>query len=208
MSDERREQQPIRSEDPSLSPEANRQLTEELREAVGRDAVEVPAGTRLATEERRAEHGSVATALAGHRVALGLSFLVLLTVGVAISLATGSWWALVAALAVHALGTLIVAGGAVQMTTETEHVSPGLAARLEDEGVADPDRAFSGLVEDVARADEGSPKPAKDNQRTVDADQDPGTAAAEQRSATTPSSPPSKPVPGPDGWRRDDAEKG
>ncbi|HEY4279659.1 MAG TPA: hypothetical protein VGM91_15650 [Conexibacter sp.] len=33
---------PVRSEDPTLSPEANRLLTEELREVVGSDEVELP----------------------------------------------------------------------------------------------------------------------------------------------------------------------
>ncbi len=33
----------VRSEDPELTPEANRLLTEDLREVVGRDEVEGPA---------------------------------------------------------------------------------------------------------------------------------------------------------------------
>jgi hypothetical protein len=199
----RRETRPVRSEDPSLSPETNRQLTDELRDALGTDSVEVQRDEQLATDGRRGTHGGAATGLATNRVALGLSFLILLVVGVAISLATGSWWALVAALAVHAIGTSIVAFGAIQMTTEVERVSPSLAARMEDEGVADPDRAFTEMVEGVSRADEGTGEPAKANERTTPTEQDPGTATSEQRSATTPSSGESEPVPGKDAWRED-----
>jgi len=201
MSDDRPEREPIRSEDPSLSPETNRMLTDELREAVGDDAVEVRPGAQLPTGERRGGRGGAFATLATHRVAVGLSFLVLLVVGVIVSLATGSWWALAAALAVHALGTLVVLAGAIQITTEPEHVSPGLAARLEDEGVPDPDRAFSDMVEGVAQADAAGEGPEKANRRTVDANDDPAAAASEQRSATTPSGEPSEPVPGPDRWR-------
>ncbi|HWC26391.1 MAG TPA: hypothetical protein VG474_07395, partial [Solirubrobacteraceae bacterium] len=41
-SSRRTQRRPVRSEDPSLSPEANELLTHELREAIGSDEVEVP----------------------------------------------------------------------------------------------------------------------------------------------------------------------
>lgn len=65
------------------------------------------------------------------------------------ALLTHSWWALVAACAVHATGTLLAAGGAFELMMRGEHVSPEVAAQLEEEGVADPDRVLTELVRDV-----------------------------------------------------------
>lgn len=88
--------------------------------------------------------------LAANATVLLFTFLALVVVGVIVSLATGSWWALVDAVGVHALGTLIAAASAIGLTTEVEHVDPGTAARLEDEGVVDSDRLMTELVEDFA----------------------------------------------------------
>ncbi len=44
-SNEPLDEREVRSDDPSLSPEANRLLTRELRAAVGADWVRVPTGT-------------------------------------------------------------------------------------------------------------------------------------------------------------------
>ena len=43
----------------------------------------------------------------------------------------------------------------LRMTTETEHPSPDVSARLEDEGVADPDEFLTGLVHDVKDREHG-----------------------------------------------------
>jgi hypothetical protein len=172
-----------------LSPRARRLLEGELREAVGEERAEAVDPARSGPRP----HGGMAAELAAHRVALGLTFLILLTVGVVLSLSLGSWWLLAAALGVHALGTLIVLGGTLQLTTETEHVSPAVAARLEEEGVVDPDRALTELAEEAAGGPQG-----RRNERSTTADEDPARAASEQRRTTTPSADPSRPVPGPD----------
>jgi hypothetical protein len=78
-------------------------------------------------------------------------------VGAVIALSTGSWWALVVAVGVHAVGTMVVASGAIQLTTQIEHASPQTTARLEEEGVADPDRVLSDLVEEYTGEAESSP---------------------------------------------------
>jgi energy-converting hydrogenase Eha subunit C len=136
----------VKSEDPSLSTEANRVLSEEAREAVGSDRARVPAGTSRAHEETGGASSTLGATLASNRPLLIISFFTLLTVGVIVSLATDSWWALAAALVVHFVGTVIVVGATAQMSTETEHVSPAAAARLEEEGVPDPDQRLSELV--------------------------------------------------------------
>ena len=184
----------MRSEDPSLSPEANRLLTEELREVVGQEEVEVPAGTPRRTAEARGGHSRFVATLTTHRQILVVSLLAALVIGGIVALATGAWWAVVVALGLHALGTMLAATAAVQLTTEVEHVAPETAARLEDEGVADPDRALTDLVEDFAGAQRAGGAAevisSGNNERTVHALDDPARAAVEQRTAMTPQSEP------------------
>jgi hypothetical protein len=190
----RTEEREVRSDNPDLSPEANRLLTEELREAVGSDRVRVPAGSPQPGADRERPRSTLTTTLASNRLIVAVTFFAAVVVGVAVSLATGSWWAVVAAVGVHALGTVVVATVAIQLTTETEHASPEVAARLEEEGVADPDRVLSDLVEDF------SPAPTRSqtadvvstgaNERTVRPEEEPARATAEQRTAMTPSSGP------------------
>src|SRR4051812_37339831 len=129
------ERRVVRSEDPSLSPEANRLLTEELRHAVGRDSVDVPAGTPRRTTERRGGRSPIVANLATHRQIVVVSQLAALVIGAIVAFATGAWWAVVVALGLHALGTMLTATAAVQLTTEVEHVAPETAARLEEQGV-------------------------------------------------------------------------
>lgn len=173
MAEPRSVRRTVRSDDPSLSDEANRLLTEELRRAVGSDEVEVPADALDRSSERHGAHGTIVTSLIANGTVLLFTFLALVVVGTIVSLATGSWWALAIAVGVHALGTMITAGSAVALTTEVEHVDPSTAARLEDEGVPDPDRVLTKLVEDY-RGGTRAPGAAD--------------ATSEQRRAMTPSS--------------------
>lgn len=146
---ERTEQRFVRSEDPSLTPEANRLLTRELREVIGAETVAVRGGTPA---HARA-HGTrrpLAAHLVANRQILLITLATAIVVGVFLSLVTGSWWALVAAVAIHALATTAVAGGVIRLAALTEHVSPAVAARLEAEGVADPDRVLTRLVEEFS----------------------------------------------------------
>jgi hypothetical protein len=182
---ERRE---VRAADTSLSPEANRVLTDELRQVVGSDAVEVPGRRPHVERERHGGRTGVAVLLAENRLVVAMTLLAALVVGAIVSLATGSWWFLPLALGFHALGTIVVLMVVLAMTTETEHLSPSAAARLEDEGVSDPDRVFNDLVEEFAPADR------RGDERATAAHDDPAQAAAEQRSSVTPSQEPSRPV--------------
>jgi hypothetical protein len=186
------ERRAVRSDDPSLSPRANQLLTKELQEALGTDEVTVP---KDEPDRRRDEHATsspVAATLASNRAILIVTFLAAIVIGGIVALVTGQYWAVVVALALHAIGTLIVAAGAIQLTTETEHVDPTVAARLEEEGVADPDRVLSELVEDFAGAREArgvaEVVSSGHNERTTAPDDDRPRAAVEQRTALTPSS--------------------
>lgn len=190
-----RERRFVRSEDPSLSPEANRLLTEELQAVVGTDEVDVAPETAHREREQHATGTPERAALVNTRLVLAVTFFVMLSVGVVWSLATHSWWALVAALGIHAIGTLAVAGAALQIATEVEHVSPDVAARLEDEGVSDPDRVLTDLVEEYAGA-RGAHGVAEvvssgHNERATSVDDDRARATVEQESALSPTGAPS-----------------
>jgi hypothetical protein len=188
------ERRPVRSEDPNLSPEANRLLTGELREAVGRDEVEVPAGTPRRTAESPGRRSPIRATIATHRQIGVVSLLAALVIGAIVAFATGAWWAVVVALGLHALGTMLTATAAVHLTTEVEHVAPATAARLEEEGVANPDRVLTDLVADFAGAQRAGGTPevisSGNNVRTVHATDDPARATVEQRTAMTPQSEP------------------
>jgi hypothetical protein len=188
----------VRSADPSLSPEANRLLTKELREVVGAEEIEVPAGTPAHHETDHGGRSTFAGTLAVNRVLIVVSLAALIVVGVIVSLVTGSWWALVVACAVHATGTLLIAAFAIHMTTRVEHVDPTTAARLEAEGVTDPDRVLSELTEEFAGAQQagGAAEVVSTghNDNLADPDAEPARAALEQRTVITPSARRSSPA--------------
>jgi hypothetical protein len=173
-----------------LSREADRQLTAELRAATGDDEVRVTP-ERLARARTRHPSGNRFVAeLAASRLYVMVSLLVLVTLGGIVALATGEWWVLVVAVALHAIGTLTVTAVALQQLTQTEHVAPAAAARLEEEGVADPDRVLTDLVEDYSD-DEQRRGAARivgggANELTARPEDDPARATAEQRTAMTP----------------------
>jgi hypothetical protein len=186
------ERRAVRSDDPSLSPRANQLLTHELQEALGTDEVTVP---KDEPDRRRDEHATaspVAATLASNRPILIVTFLAAIVIGGIVALVTGQYWAVVVAAALHAIGTLLVAAGAIHLTTETEHVDPTIAARLEEEGVADPDRVLSELVEEFGGAREArgvaEVVSGGHNERTTAPEDDQPRAAVEQRTALTPSS--------------------
>jgi len=186
------ERRAVRSRDPSLSPRANELLTRELQEALGTDEVVVPKDAPTHSREAHGTHSSVAATLASNRPILIITFLAALVVGGVVALVTGQYWAVILAAVLHATGTLVVTAGAIHLSTETEHVDPTVAAHLEEEGVADPDRVLSELVEDFAGAREArgvaEVVTSGHNARTRAPEDDRARAAVEQQTALTPSS--------------------
>lgn len=183
-----REEKRVRGGD--ISDHASELLTDELRDATGRDDVRAVPGERSPhATDAGASHSPMIAALLDNRALIGITFFVLLTVGGIIAITTGEWWALVVATVVHAFGTLAIAGGAIQFTTEVEHVSAGTAARLQQEGVGDPDRLLSDLVDEVAgtRGDDPTPEVVAGGRNRTDAPGgDRAHATAQQRTALTP----------------------
>jgi lysylphosphatidylglycerol synthetase-like protein (DUF2156 family) len=188
------ERRAVRSEDPSLSQRANDLLTHELQEALGTDEVVVSRDVPDRSHKRHATHSPFVATLTANRPILIVTFLVALVLGGVVALATEQYWAVVVAAALHAVGTLAVAVGAIALTTNIDHVEPTVAARLEEEGVADPDRVLSELVEDFAgmRDARGVPEVLSTghNERTATPEQDPARSSVQQRTAMTPTSGP------------------
>jgi len=174
----------VRSDDPQLSAEANAALTDEARRAVGADRVCMAAGSADPAERSRAGRSAAMATAVSLRPVFIVTLLAGLTIGAIISLATGSWWALIAAAAVHATGTMVVASGAIQLTTQTEHASPQTTALLEQEGVADPDRVLSDLVEEYTGPADSSPTGG-----VVSAGDTASAAPADERRALSPGAP-------------------
>jgi hypothetical protein len=196
------EEREVRVEDPSLSPETNARLTEELRETIGADRVRVPADRPRASRGEEAERREGALAYLGmHRFVLLRNTAILLTFAAVLSLITNNWWLLALAAGVHALATMTVVLTAVRMTTITEHPAPGVAAAMAEEGVSSPDERFSEMVDEFrpqTSGGAGDVVSAGGNDRTVEAGADPAVAGAEQSTAWTPSAGPSRAV-GPGG---------
>ena len=94
-------------------------------------------------------------------------------IGALCSVITGSWWLLAVAVAIHAVATLAVGFFAIRATTTVEKPSPEAVARLEAEGVPDPEKAFNDRVQeytDIERQ-EGAVTPSSDRSRPVGHDE-------------------------------------
>jgi hypothetical protein len=183
------ERRAVRSQDPSLSDRANAVLTDELRRVVGADAVEVPAGRPHVERRRHGGRSGALVELVDNRLALGMFALAAMVVGGVMTLITGSWWFLVAVVALDLIGLLLVATLVLRMTGEQEHLSPTATALLEDEGVEDPDGLFTRLI-----AEFSPPEDETRDERSTPAHADEAQAVTEQDTAMTPTQEPSRPV--------------
>jgi hypothetical protein len=128
VSNDETEIREVVSDDPSLSPAANRILTEEARQAIGADRVRVPRDTPHAERERHGDHSTIGEAFAANRILISITFFALLVVGAIAALATDSWWAVVVAATVHAVGTFAVLTTLASVARQVEHVSLAVAA--------------------------------------------------------------------------------
>lgn len=191
-SQQQTERREVRAEDESLSPRANELLTQELRSAVGSDEAVVPKDLPHRETQAHGGRSPFTAALSSNLPLILVTFFVALVVGGIIAMVTDQYWAVVVAAAVHAIGTLLVAAGAIALTTQTEHMDPNVAARLEEEGVGNPDAVLSDLVEEFSGAQQARGVPevvsSGHNERTVTPEDDPARASVEQQSAMTPTS--------------------
>jgi hypothetical protein len=188
------ERRAVQVHEPGLSESTNAQLTDEVRDVIGADVVEIPSDRPHASAGEHVEH----------RRSLPLPFplpnnfvvaqggLALVVIGAiaALAVVTHVWWTLVLAFLVLAAMTYVVVAMIIKMTSNPERPSPTTVAAMEEEGVDDPEQLFSDVVAEF------TPESDADGEtgRTTDAADDPAKAAAEQRDATTPSGGPSRAV--------------
>jgi hypothetical protein len=69
----------------------------------------------------------------GTRLLIGFTFAVMLVVGAIVSLATGSWWFLILALGMHALGTVVTLATVGSRLRQQDKPDPVTEARLAEE---------------------------------------------------------------------------
>lgn len=150
------ERRVVRSSDPSLSPEANRLLTAELRAIIGRDEVDVPATRPDPAHDAHGGHSPWIADLIDARVGPVFAGLAAIVVAAIVALTWGGWAILVAALVVLVVATLLAARTLLGLTDEAEHPDPETAALLEAEGVGDPDRVLQQLVDEFRPAGGGA----------------------------------------------------
>lgn len=143
----------VQSADPSLSAEANRLVTAELRRVVGRDSVDLPSGRADHSADRHGTHTKLMAAAISLWFEVALVFGVLaMTALIAIALTTGSSWLTGIALVMLLPAVAWIAWMVMRLFDEHEHLDPETAAMLSAEGVGDPDRMFNELVHDFEGA--------------------------------------------------------
>ena len=139
----------VESNDPSLSAEANRLLTGELRAVIGSDSVQVPESWPDHRADRHATHSGFAASAIVLRVLISIVGLVLaMTVLISVIATTESWVLVGVATALFLPTTFVIAWTVLRTFDEFEHVDPEVAAMLSAEGMGDPDRTFTDLVHD------------------------------------------------------------
>jgi len=138
----------VRSSDPSLSPDANRLLTDELRTIIGRDEVDLPVGRADPAVAAHGGHAVVVADVLSSRLGAVFTGLAAICVIAVVALVSNTVAVLVVALAVLVLATLLATRFLFALTREDEHPDPETAALLEDEGVGDPDRLLQDLVDE------------------------------------------------------------
>jgi hypothetical protein len=127
--------------------EARDMLRGELREVVGDEAAERAERRGALDEAVEGKPKTVAGAFNESRELIAITLFVAIVVGAVIALITGAWWVIFIALALHAIGTLVVVGTAFTLATRGESPDPRTAAALEARGVSDPDAALEHAVE-------------------------------------------------------------
>ena len=120
-------------------------MQSELEEVVGPEAAE-----RALDEDEREGPPQRQTLLAvawSSRLLIGLLLVAALVVGAFLSVLTGSWWLMAAALAVHFVGTTVVLYTVFRLLGDVEAPSATASAALEARGIHDPEGELSRLVE-------------------------------------------------------------
>lgn len=135
--------------------EARGALRQELQEVVGEDAA--ARAERRGALDSAMEAGRPRTVLGvlkESRALVVVALFVALIVGAVIALITGSWWFLLVALVLHAVGTAVVVATTFSLVSQVESPDPTTAAALKARGVSNPDAALNEAVAAASEDDE------------------------------------------------------
>jgi acyl-CoA synthetase (AMP-forming)/AMP-acid ligase II len=136
--------------------EARDALRGELREVVGDEAAErAERKGALDSAIEASRPKTVVGVLSASRVMIAITLFTALIVGAVIALITGSWLFLLAALVLHAIGTVVVVATGLSLASQSEAPDPRTAAALEARGVSDPEGALNEAVRATSDDEEG-----------------------------------------------------
>lgn len=174
-----------------MDPDAERTMRDELEQALGEPVSQEEARRAL---ERPAP--TLARWLREQQLEVAIAGGAAIVVGAILSLAIGSWLLLALALTVHAAVTVLVGYVVLRVTADVDKPDPRTVARLQAEGVDDPESKLNRAI----AAHEGDDRDRVRREFEADADES-RTEAAAQQASITPSSESTTPV-GPGSERR------
>jgi hypothetical protein len=167
--------------DPKLSADANRRLTEAVREVIGADRVLVPADRPHVSLGERSQLSFLKDMSAFKAATIGL---LAVTIGVGLVILTRAgdqWWLLAIAIALLAVILGWMTMTIMNLVSTTEYPDSFLVALLNEQGMRDPEGRFTEMVHEFM------PVKSSDGQhRTTAVEDDPAQALAEQRDSITP----------------------
>lgn len=182
---------PVEIRDEQLSERANEILTEEVREALQTDEVEVSEGHAedLGRADLVAKRRTITSMIWESRLLVGVTFFTAVVVGAILALVTGEWWAILIPEVVHFGATILVSYLAIRTTTNVEKPSVEHVGILEEEGVRDPEETLNNAIQAFAGDGEERGKQVlrPDGPEGV-RENSPAGAALDQQSAVNPSS--------------------
>jgi hypothetical protein len=90
-----------------------------------------------------------ATVISENQLLLAITLAGAVVFGVVLSVFLDSWLFLVVAILVHGLGTLVTSGLAIRMAGSGDKPDPRTVARLEEQGVANPEQKLNQAVQNT-----------------------------------------------------------
>src|SRR3954451_14655309 len=126
-------------------------LKSELKDALDGELDDATADRALADPPR----SRFATVISENQLMIGITLAGAIVFGVVLSVFLNSWVFLVVAVLVLALGSLATTALAVWLATSGDKPDPRTVARLEEQGVTDPEQALNDAVHRVRSGGEG-----------------------------------------------------
>ena len=127
------------------------EMRQELEDALGHDVDRQTADRALGGPPR----SRFATVVSDNELLIGITLAGAIVFGVILSLFLDSWIFLIVAVLVHAIGTIFVTALAAWLATSGDKPDPRTVARLEEEGVTDPEQALNDAVQNVRSGGDG-----------------------------------------------------